>query len=216
MQASTTRRQGGASSSRRGGATASRRSESRETAQRGYRIARKAALWNEAPARRAPALSWARTSSASCDSVRVSSPPTTSGWSILSVATLPYPCDLFRCPRRDEYLALTRDPESQAVLASAFQSFAADGSKSPSCKYHRPDWTKAAEVACSLVELGHAGDMHEFESACKKAALDDCTAWAACSFFDEPISISGHTLGNGQHRVCAMKTQGVARCPIED
>jgi hypothetical protein len=58
--------------------------------------------------------------------------------------------------------------------------------------------------------------MHEFDLASKEAGLDKCTAWAALSFFVEPIFIDGHRLGTGQHRVCAMKMAGAARCPIED
>ena len=33
------------------------------------------------------------------------------------------------------------------------------------------------------------------------------------SFFAEPIFCSGNSLGNGQHRVCAMKLAKVPRCP---
>ena len=104
----------------------------------------------------------------------------------------------------------------RAILGSAFESFAADDRKVKSCEYHRPDWTKAAEVACSLVERGLTGDMHAFDLASKEAGLDECTRWAALSFLVEPIFVDGPRLGNGQHRVCAMKMAGVERCPIEN
>jgi hypothetical protein len=46
-------------------------------------------------------------------------------------------------------------------------------------------------------------------------SLDPETGWAFWSFFREPIFVSGDRLGNGQHRVCALRLAGVERCPIE-
>ena len=44
--------------------------------------------------------------------------------------------------------------------------------------------------------------------------LDAATTWAVWSFIEEPILWNGgDCLRNGQHRICAMKLAGVARCP---
>jgi hypothetical protein len=45
--------------------------------------------------------------------------------------------------------------------------------------------------------------------------LEDEDLWAAVRFFREPIWVDGKRLGNGQHRVCAMKVSGVRRCLAE-
>jgi hypothetical protein len=80
------------------------------------------------------------------------------------------------------------------------------------CRYHATDWMTAARVAVELVEAGATDD--DIDAAAE--AHDPCTGYAIASFWAEPIFVDGRRLGNGQHRVCAMKLAGVPQCPIED
>ncbi|HEU5061740.1 MAG TPA: hypothetical protein VFT79_01150 [Solirubrobacterales bacterium] len=84
------------------------------------------------------------------------------------------------------------------------------------CPYHRPDWNVAARLAIDWWrDRGREGRLEDFALETADAKLDAPTQWAAGSFFVEPIWINGSLLGNGQHRVCAMKRAGVPRCLVE-
>ena len=82
------------------------------------------------------------------------------------------------------------------------------------CSYHGADWRTAAALAIAAVESGETS-WNALDDAVRASSLDDETTEALLSFFVEPIFVSGTSLGNGQHRVCAMKLAKVPRCPIE-
>jgi hypothetical protein len=82
------------------------------------------------------------------------------------------------------------------------------------CRYHHAstDWVAAAGVAVELVQSGRTGRYDPYTAA---ETHHEATACAIVTFFADPIFVSGTEIGNGQHRICAMKLAGVARCPIE-
>jgi hypothetical protein len=84
------------------------------------------------------------------------------------------------------------------------------------CPYHRPDWNIAAEVAVTCWQEARGDYLSDVGEALSQVDLTEETRWAAESFFIEPIWINGPSLGNGQHRVCAMKLAGVPRCLVEE
>ncbi len=108
-------------------------------------------------------------------------------------------------------------------IAVLGQAFVEEGIRSLSeaqvrhCPYHRPDWTVAARLAIDWWrERGREDQLNDFALAVADVTLSAATRWAAESFFAEPIWINGQTLlGNGQHRVCAMKLASVPRCLVE-
>lgn len=82
------------------------------------------------------------------------------------------------------------------------------------CPYHQADWHTAAAAAIKLAQAGDSSG-EALAAAIATQQLDSATAEALHSFFAEPIFVSGDGLGNGQHRVCAMKVARVPHCPIE-
>jgi hypothetical protein len=79
------------------------------------------------------------------------------------------------------------------------------------CWTHTVDW---ARVAAAAVEVVHAGHDRPPQAVLERlgAPLNEHLFW----LFAEPILLNGTELGNGQHRVCAMKAQGVPRVPVEN
>jgi hypothetical protein len=134
-------------------------------------------------------------------------------WQIAEVAAMPWPFDLFNCDWREragsvEGLDLGG---CQAAMRSMVESLSPD--EVSACSYHRPDWPLAADTAVALVE--RTGDLADDDLATAARSMDSETAWALYSFVGQPIIWNGgQRLGNGQHRVCAMKLQGVERCPV--
>jgi hypothetical protein len=139
---------------------------------------------------------------------------------IAEVSSLPWPNGLFRCPNAQ--LLKPSAPEGDADDVEKCQAFVEEGVRSLSqaqvrhCPYHRPDWKVAARLAIDWWrERGREGQPDDFVLALAENKLSAATRWAAESFFAEPIWINGPLLGNGQHRVCAMKLAGVPRCLVE-
>lgn len=143
-------------------------------------------------------------------------------WRVVPVASLPFPFHLFRCPFVERHLralkAVGGRPDDYATpeqCSRAFRLFLTDvAAELTTCPYHQPDWNLATERAIDAVRRGpiDAGSWVTAETQ----GLDHETAWAAWNFFAEPIWINGDRLGNGQHRVCAMKCAGVLEAPIEE
>lgn len=139
---------------------------------------------------------------------------------IADVSALPWPHGLFRCPNARLFEASI--PEADRDHAEKCQAFIEEGVHSLSqarvrhCSYHRPDWKVAARLAIDWWrERGSENQPDDFDLVLAEANLGIATRWAAESFFAEPIWINGPLLGNGQHRVCAMKLAGVPRCLVE-
>lgn len=149
-------------------------------------------------------------------------------WRVMPVEELPCPHHLFKCDLESEHRAILEavcggvDWPSADERRRAFDLFAERfGDRIPACGYHEPDWHVAAAAAIKVAESGQAdGGLFDYadvvEEAAKSNGVDPATEWALWSFFEHPIFLDGpDDLGNGQHRVCAMKIAGVFRCPVE-
>ena len=138
---------------------------------------------------------------------------------IIEVSRLPWPHGLFRCPHKTLFdLAIAdvppnRPEDCSPLVGAAARSLSAD--QVGACPYHRPDWSLATETAISCWQAADGDDFSAVEIAISRRDLDEETLWAAWSLLAEPIWIDGPLLGNGQHRVCAMKLAGVNRCLVE-
>ena len=140
-------------------------------------------------------------------------------WEVVPVAGLPFPHHLFKCPLEEEHKRMLVNAGAAPGRHStaeerrrAFELFAAGFSdRIATCPYHQPDWCLAAELASAAVDATGQGWFDVVETA----GLDSEAEWAVWEFGTEPIWLDGDRLGNGQHRVCAMKVAGALRCPIE-
>lgn len=142
-------------------------------------------------------------------------------WSIVPARALPYPFNLSRCRFADRHAtaleAVGSTPDecpTAAQCSSAFDAFIEElADLINACPFHQPDWRLAAERAIDATHKPDSGDLSQI--AVDTSELDDKTSWAAWSFFSEPIWIDGDRIGNGQHRLCAMKCTDVSKLPIE-
>ncbi|HEX4304841.1 MAG TPA: hypothetical protein VHZ54_02285 [Solirubrobacterales bacterium] len=139
---------------------------------------------------------------------------------ITDLANLPWPQAIFRCRYTALFDAAIREvpadrPESaQPLVENVARSLTPE--QLSQCDYHRPDWVLAAELAIDCWrERGSVRRSDIGVALDERLVLSDDTRWAAESFFIEPIWIDGPLLGNGQHRICAMKLAGVRRCLVE-
>lgn len=130
----------------------------------------------------------------------------TPAWRIVRVDDLPWAHNPFRCRWKKEF-----DATGTGDFGAFVRGLAPD--ELAECPYHDglTDWVEAARVAVELVEAGGPDPGDGYEPA---ETHTGCTPWAIVSFFAYPIHLDGDRLGNGQHRVCAMKVTGVERCPI--
>jgi len=137
-------------------------------------------------------------------------------WSIVAVDSLPWAHHPFRCRWAARFERLTPDDAPEAERRAAVRDLALSltPAELAACPYHDADWRMAAETAVALVESGDTS-IEALERIVASLRLDGNTAEALCSFFSDPIFVAGDGLGNGQHRVCAMKLADVPRCPVE-
>ena len=73
------------------------------------------------------------------------------------------------------------------------------------------DWQKVAALAVEIATAGHDRPPEQALRALGEP-LNEHLFW----LFADPILLNGDQLGNGQHRVCAMKAQGVSQVPVEN
>jgi hypothetical protein len=133
-------------------------------------------------------------------------------WKIVSVESLPWPRHLFRCElAKDVIVEIVEDLELEQA-ATRDRVLGLSTAEVRACAFHAPDWVTAARIATDLAAAGRLDPRGVGAAMCD---LDAETAWALLSFVAEPIIWNGGlALGNGQHRVCAMKIARVDRCPI--
>ena len=150
---------------------------------------------------------------------------------VMSVAELPWAHHPFRCRYTAGFDAAVPEPRVPHGSATpewvpefseaARHRFVAAFARSLSaeqlrrCAYHRPNWKWAADAAVACFERGVRPEPGEVIHAARTAGQSDKTAEALYSFWREPIFLNGPILGNGQHRMCALKLAGVPRCLIE-
>jgi hypothetical protein len=121
---------------------------------------------------------------------------------ICEVSALPWPHLRFKCANATAFWG-ARDPAAVLDALSPAQLRA--------CWTHTVDWRPIAELAVELVRAGH-----EHPSDLALRSLGTPKSWYLVELFSEPIFLNGDQLGNGQHRVCAMKAQGVPLIVIEN
>ena len=138
---------------------------------------------------------------------------------VAEVSRLPWPHGLFRSSHKPRFDKAAREhPDDspaaeQRTVEAVARSLSDDDLRR--CDYHAPDWVLAAGVAIDCWRSSEDEDLIGIGDAISHAGLLPPTQLAAESFFIEPIWINGASLGNGQHRVCAMKLAGVKRCLVE-
>lgn len=137
-------------------------------------------------------------------------------WRVVLVKELPWPEDLFRCRWVKEFREASKAAPTTVEQRGAIACYAHQltTAQLKECPYHRPDWSLAAGTAVELVGRGRVSSTTAAEAADQRG-FDVCTASALVAFFAEPIFVDADGLGNGQHRVCAMKLAKVQYCPIE-
>jgi hypothetical protein len=144
------------------------------------------------------------------------------GWRVVSVESLPPPHWLWKqaCPLRPEYEQIVAEtPEGPDRYRRAFERFLAEcGERMHECEYHEPDWSLIAGIAVEAVESGADDPLEEAERLAAAHGLsDEWIEWLGWLLLDPVFTIDrGRKLGNGLHRVCAMKAVGVKRCPISE
>jgi hypothetical protein len=150
---------------------------------------------------------------------------------VVPVADLPWAHHPFRCPYSAEFEAAVPEPLvppgrgtpervyefSEAARHPYIAAFALSltAEQLHRCAYHRPNWKWAAAAAVAAFERGIVPEPGEISQAVRVAGESDETAEAMWSFWREPIFLNGPLLGNGQHRMCALKLAGVRRYVIE-
>lgn len=150
---------------------------------------------------------------------------------IVPVADLPWAHHPFRCPYSADFDAAVPGPVtphgratpewvpefSQAARHPYIAAFARSLTEEQlrRCAYHRPNWRWAAAAAVAGFERGIVPEPGEVAREARAAGETSETAEALYSFWLEPIFLNGPLLGNGQHRMCALKLTGVPRCLIE-
>lgn len=137
-------------------------------------------------------------------------------WEIVEVDSLPWPHHPFKCrwTERFERVLAAGAPESEHRAAVRDLALSLTPAELAACPYHDADWRAAAAAAVTLAKSGDTS-CEALAAVIASQEMDDSTAEALCSFFKDPIFLSDDGLGNGQHRVCAMKLAQVPRCPIE-
>jgi hypothetical protein len=135
-------------------------------------------------------------------------------WRVAQVDDLPWPRRLFRCHLHDdlaEALGAAVDVAAEQALTRT-RCLELSAVQIATCRYHAPDWRLATDSAVALLERTGRLDVEDFSLL---PQMDEATQWALFSFVAEPIIWGGGgELGNGQHRVCAMKLAKASRCPV--
>lgn len=141
---------------------------------------------------------------------------------VVKVAILPWPWGPFKCRFKERFdrLAAAANPEDEAARSAIFATMVSElsAAERQQCRYHQTNWTIAAGVAVTAWCGKVSPDDAQFEDLVTHAGGGPDEWLGASSFFSEPIFLQPAdppTLGNGQHRVCAMKCAGVEHCLIE-
>ncbi|MCW2980482.1 MAG: hypothetical protein JWO14_2209 [Solirubrobacterales bacterium] len=116
---------------------------------------------------------------------------------VVDVAPLPWPHHPSKCHFWAQLAAAVpaelRDADSEAVqpiLERATRSLPTDEVRR--CRYHRPDWRRAAAAAIDFWAATGSEDCFEAgDWFAAHVALGEEELWAAASFFREPIWLNG-------------------------
>lgn len=132
---------------------------------------------------------------------------------VVRVNELPWPWNPFRCQWRDRFAALIADRDlGDTERATLFQEMATSLSPKEikSCRFHDADWSVAADVAVDIFRQGMSPDTADLGALVQAVGGGAVETDAVRSFWMDPITWSPGSpfVGNGQHRICALKLAG--------
>lgn len=132
----------------------------------------------------------------------------------VAVAELPWPWHPFKCRWEERFKQLVPhyDDLDDSERARHFGAMIAGLSEQElgQCPYHVADWRLAAELAVIFHRNEKSPAAQGFEREVRKLGGGPAEIEAIRSLWEEPISWTpgSPVVGNGQHRVCALKCAG--------
>jgi hypothetical protein len=140
-------------------------------------------------------------------------------FNVAAVAEMPWAHNPYNCDHFPRWKALHDETEpwldakererraSQALFTQLTKpEFAA-------CHYHRMDWRRVCAIAVDALASDSWDDWYAVTGG-KLPHLSDCENHALATLFRDPIRITGASISNGQHRICALRAQGVPRVVV--
>lgn len=141
---------------------------------------------------------------------------------VVAVADLPWAHRPARCAHanRFEQLEAHYPPSSGARTAAigAHWFFTLTDDDIAACGYHRPDWSRIADVAVAVFRALAPGAPPEAAlTAVGDAIVDPCDREWCESLFTDPIVWypGAPNVVNGQHRTCALRASGAGLCVVD-
>lgn len=145
-------------------------------------------------------------------------------WAIARVADIPFPTHVGGntdgCPL-DDVCKRTYDERGDNVRSD--EVLAALKAREPEvreCWHHRlkrDELRYVAELSCALVEQRVQPHAETIADLVARDGYSDETLEAVVALFDDPLHWSftpGEQLGNGRHRLCALRARGVERVAV--
>jgi hypothetical protein len=146
-------------------------------------------------------------------------------WRVARVADIPFPTSVGGntqgCPLDDvcklAYQARAEDVTSEEVLAT----LKGRSQEVRQCWHHRltrSEHLYVAELSCWFVENEVQPLPERFEPIVKRDGFSVEVQHAVEALFDDPLHwsfVKGEHMGNGRHRLCALKARGIPRVAVE-
>lgn len=136
-----------------------------------------------------------------------------------SVAELPSPFHLFRCPYEKRLGEL--DDLDERARRQAWERFAErlTAAELAACSYHQADWRKVAALSLAVLDRIQSGQSRRraVRVIADRFKLGSEDRWALSSLFSDPIiwHFGSSEIISGQHRICALKVAHAYRCVVE-
>jgi hypothetical protein len=136
------------------------------------------------------------------------------------VANLPWPWNPFKCQFADDFRKRVEGQElSDTSRAEQFELLMQGRSPDEigTCRYHQTDWPLVASIAVELHRSVPNLNYRDIEDGILGAGGTQSEVEAAKSLWIFPIvwTPGAETVGNGQHRICALKTAQVELVLVE-
>lgn len=146
-------------------------------------------------------------------------------WKVAPLADIPFPTSLggntTNCPL-DRICKLAYQAKGENVTsAEIMQSLRAQSADMQTCWHHR--FTRAehlyiAELSCWFVEQEVQPYTESIEAVVRRDGLSTDVHQAVQELFEDPLHwsfVKGDHLGNGRHRLCALKANRIPRVAIQ-
>jgi hypothetical protein len=140
---------------------------------------------------------------------------------VVAVEELPGPWNPFNClyHERFELLSVHLGAGAYRERAETFARMVNELTQAERdrCPYHVTNWSLASEVAIRCWQRCLPPGNERFADLVRRAGEGPNEIDAAQSFFFFPLSWQPGeaTVGNGQHRICALKCSSASRCLVE-